>query len=142
MIDRTVHIEAPPEIVYRYFTDPARMARWLGPAQLDPRVGGTLRAALDRGPTIEGRYVELTPYERIVFTFGWRPTPGAPDLPPDSSRVEITLTPTATGTTLRLRHTGLPDDLNDRTDAGWAGFLAALAAAVATTGQPRGRPYP
>ena len=115
MIDKTVHIGAPPEVVWRYFTDPERMLRWLGPADLDPRAGGHLRTRLADGPLVEGEYVELTPYERLVFTFGWAHTPGVPDLPPE---------------------------LEDRTDSGWAGFLDALARAAGRGGQPRGRPYP
>ena len=130
MIDKTVHIGAPPEVVWRYFTDPDRMLRWLGPADLDPRAGGHLRTRLADGPLVEGEYVELTPYERLVFTFGWAHTPGVPDLPPGSSRVEVTLERTEAGTTLRLRHTHLPPELEDRTDSGWAGFLDALARAA------------
>jgi uncharacterized protein YndB with AHSA1/START domain len=142
VIDKTVHIGAPPEVVWRYFTDPDRMLRWLGPADLDPRAGGHLRARLADGPLVEGEYVELSPYERLVFTFGWAHTPGVPELPPGSSRVEVTLERTEVGTTLRLRHTNLPPELEDRTDSGWAGFLDALTHAAERGGQPRGRPYP
>jgi uncharacterized protein YndB with AHSA1/START domain len=127
VIDRTVQIQAPPEVVWRFFTDPARMARWLGPATLDPRPGGGLAVALIDGPTIKGEYVELVPFSRLVFTFGWDPAPGLPDLPPGSSRVEVTFEATGEGTTLRLRHTGVRPDLAARTDDGWAGFLATLA---------------
>jgi hypothetical protein len=39
-----VRIAAPPELVFPYFTDPARMVHWMGVAALlDPRPGGTFR---------------------------------------------------------------------------------------------------
>ena len=41
---------------------------------------------------MRGEYVELVPHERIVFSFGWDPTDGAPDVAPGSTLVEITLT--------------------------------------------------
>ena len=39
-----VRIEAPPEVVFPYFTDPERMMSWMGiAAMLDPRPGGYRR---------------------------------------------------------------------------------------------------
>ncbi|MEU2609980.1 SRPBCC domain-containing protein [Micromonospora sp. NPDC007271] len=133
MIERSIHIEAPPEVVWRFFTDPARMARWLGPADLDPTPGGELTFQLAAGsrPVVRGRFIELRPYERIVFTFGWDRAPGVPDLPPGSSRVEVTLCAQAGGTLLTLHHTGLPPTLVTNTRTGWAGFLDALKAEAA-----------
>ena len=130
MIERTIQIEAPPEVVWRFFTDPARMARWLGPADLDPTPGGelTFQLAEPTGPVVRGRFIELRPYEKIVFTFGWDPTPGVPELPPGSSQVEVTLSAHDGGTLLTLRHTSVPPDLLVNTDTGWAGFLDSLKA--------------
>ena len=130
MIERTIQIEAPPEVVWRFFTDPASIARWLGPADLDPTPGGelTFQLAEPTGPVVRGRFIELRPYEKIVFTFGWDPTPGVPDLPPGSSQVEVTLSAHDGGTLLTLRHTSVPPDLLVNTDTGWAGFLDSLKA--------------
>ena len=30
VIERELHIDAPPEVVFGFFTDPVRMARWMG----------------------------------------------------------------------------------------------------------------
>lgn len=133
MIEHTIKIEAPPEVVWRFFTDPARMARWLGPADLDPVPGGELMFQLSDGPrpVVRGRFIELRPYEKIVFTFGWDPTPGVPDLPSGSSQVEVTLSAQAGGTLLTLHHTNVPPDLVVNTHTGWAGFLGNLEAEAA-----------
>ncbi len=133
MIERTIRIEAPPEVVWRFFTDPERMARWLGPAHLDPTPGGELTIHLTDGPrpVVRGRFTELRPYEKIVFTFGWDPTPGLPDLPPGSTQVEVTLSAHGNTTRVTLRHTSVPPDLTADTDTGWARFLDTLGAEAA-----------
>ena len=74
--------------------------------------------------------------ERIVFTFGWEATDGAPDIPPGSTRVEVTLAEDASDTVLTLRHTGVPVTDAERHRESWALYLSLLADAVArTTGQ-------
>ena len=41
VLERELHIAARPEIVFAFFTDPAKMIRWMGKqATLDPRPGG------------------------------------------------------------------------------------------------------
>ncbi|GAA0939551.1 SRPBCC family protein [Nonomuraea longicatena] len=128
-IEQTLWIRARPETVWRHFVDPVRLARWWGEAEVDPRPGGELVVRMREGPRpiMRGSFLELVPYERIVFTFGWEPTPGAPVLPPGTSRVEITLTPENDGVKLTLRHSGLPFTLEGETGEGWAHALARLA---------------
>jgi uncharacterized protein YndB with AHSA1/START domain len=77
-----------------------------------------------------GEYLELVPHERIVFSFGWAPTDGAPPVAPGSTRVEVTLTADAGDTIMTLRHTGLPAAIADEHRSGWEHFLPLLAAAV------------
>jgi len=57
-----------------------------------------------------------------------RPVPGLPDLPPGTSRVEVTLTDEAGGTRVTVRHSGLPDDLVERSLTGWDAHLGRLDA--------------
>lgn len=71
----------------RCWTDPQRTCEWWGTAaELDPRPGGACRVERGGGPVMRGEYVELVPHERIVFSFGWEPTDGAPSIAPGSTR--------------------------------------------------------
>lgn len=131
VVEQTLRISARPETVWRYWTDPQRMCDWWGAAaELDPRPGGTCRVDMGGGPVMVGEYLELVPHERIVFSFGWEPTDGAPAVAPGSTRVEVTLTPDSGDTIMSLRHTGLPAAIADEHRSGWAHFLPLLAAAV------------
>ncbi|GAA2076099.1 SRPBCC family protein [Actinomadura alba] len=132
MIEQTLWMDARPETVWRFFTDPARLAQWWGRAELDARPGGVLRVSMQEGrrPVMRGEFVELVPYERIVFTFGWEATPSAPDIPPGSTRVEVTLTADGGGTRLNLQHNGLPPALGTETSDGWAYVLDLLRKAA------------
>ena len=131
VVEQTVRIRARPETVWRFWTEPERICDWWGSAaELDPRPGGTCRVEVGGGGVMLGTYLELVPYERIVFSFGWEPTEGAPDVAPESTQVEITLTADAGDTILTLRHTGLPAAQADQHRSGWAHFLPLLAKAV------------
>ncbi len=91
-----VRIQARPETVFEFFTDPEKMRRWKGSsAELDPRPGGTYRVGgIAGGATVVGEFVELDPPSHLVFTWGWE---GDEDVPPGSSTVEVTLTPRRRG---------------------------------------------
>jgi uncharacterized protein YndB with AHSA1/START domain len=71
--------------------------------------------------------VEVTPYSRIVFTWGWEPQ--LFPIPPGSTTVEITLTPDGGGTVLHLRHSGLPDvpEVTASHGSGWDHAFERLA---------------
>lgn len=129
MIEQTIRIDASPERVWAYFTDAEKLARWWGSAEVDARPGGLLRVAMDGGPdpVMRGEFVELRPYERLVFTFGWEPAPGVPDIAPGGSRVEVELTPDGDATVVTLRHSGLPATLRGETIVGWRIVLGRLA---------------
>jgi uncharacterized protein YndB with AHSA1/START domain len=72
-----------------------------------------------------GSFVELEPYRRIVFTWGWE-NEGDP-VPPGSSPVEIDLAPDADGTLLTLTHSGLPAPAREPHRGGWEHYLARLS---------------
>ncbi len=131
VVEQTLRIRARPQTVWRYWTEPDRMCAWWGEvADLDPRPGGICRVQARHGGTMVGEYVELVPYERIVFTFGWEPAEGAPDVPPGSTRVEVSLVEEASDTIMTVRHTGLPASEADKHDEGWGHFLPLLVEAV------------
>ncbi|MEN3271485.1 MAG: hypothetical protein V7636_246 [Actinomycetota bacterium] len=130
-VEESVRIAARPETVWRYWTDVDRVCAWWGEAaELDPRPGGACIVEMGGGPVMRGEYVELVPHERIVFTFGWDQTEGAPDVPPGSTRVEVTLTADGDDTILELRHTGLPSAFRTMHGEGWAHFLTQLVSAA------------
>lgn len=141
IVEQTMRIAARPETVWRYWTDPARMREWWGAAELDARPGGVYRVEMDGGPVMLGEYLELVPYERVVFSFGWEPTEGAPDIAPGSTRVEVTLLADGTDTIMTLRHLGLPGNVTELHRTGWEHVLARLADAPREPGtQPSTRP--
>ena len=106
-------IAAPPDVVFAYFTEPDRYRRWQGTeAELDPRPGGVFHVTMGgtSRTVARGAFVEVEPYRRLVFTWGWEQADWLPDgmrLPPGSTTVEVTFVPDGDGTLLRLRHSGI-----------------------------------
>jgi uncharacterized protein YndB with AHSA1/START domain len=79
--------DAPPERVFRAWTDPDLVARWMGPRDVtmeiekwDATTGGSYRYIGRQGEDFEmgfyGSFHEVRPQERIVQTFTFE---GAPD---------------------------------------------------------------
>lgn len=128
-LDRTVTIHAPPETVFRFFTDSARWAKWWGTGStIDPRVGGKLFIIHPGGIESAGEVQEVSAPKRLVFTYGF--VSGQP-IPAGSSRVTITLSPVDAGTRLTLKHE-LPDAaVRDESVQGWRFQLSLFANVVA-----------
>ena len=128
-VERELHIDAAPETVFEFFTDPALMLRWKGiDATLEPVPGGTYRVVMNGRDTVLGRYVEVEPPTRVVFTWGFEGE-GSP-VAPGASTVEVTLTAADGGTLLRLVHTDLPEPSRDLHGRGWDHYCARLRAAA------------
>ena len=129
LVERSIHIEAPAELVYELFTDAAHLVRWMAAsAEIDARRGGVVRWTHANGDSCSGRFVELVPGRRILFTYGWERADVA--VPPGSTTVEITLEPRDGGTDLRLVHRGLAGPMADAHRGGWDHYLSRLAAAA------------
>ena len=82
--------DATPERVFAAWTDPDQFGQWFGPVgmktvscDLDAKVGGTWRL-MGEGenipgrqmpgrarPTVSGKYLEIEPPSRLVFTWAW-----------------------------------------------------------------------
>jgi uncharacterized protein YndB with AHSA1/START domain len=128
-VEREVRIRARPETIFPFFTDPARMIQWKGrEATVDPRPGGIYRVVFNDRDVARGEYREVTPYSRVVFTWGWE-AEGSP-IPPGSSTVEITLTPEGETTVVRLRHYDLPEPARTPHAEGWQHYLERLVIAA------------
>lgn len=127
--EHEIRIEASPETVFAFFTEPEKMRRWKGrTARLDARPGGVYRVDINERAIAVGEYVELDPPKRLVFTWGWE---GSDAVPPGSSTVEVTLTPDGDGTVLHLVHRDLPAGEGTAHSDGWTHFLPRLATAAA-----------
>lgn len=124
-IEKVIRIEARPETVFKLLTDPQAYVRWKGKrAQLEPRAGGTFHVDfMNDKDVVDGRFVEVIPSRRVVFTWGWKDNPV---VPPGSSTVEIDLEPEGEGTRLRLVHRGLPEEALPSHTEGWDYFLPRL----------------
>jgi uncharacterized protein YndB with AHSA1/START domain len=125
-ISATVVIDASPAEVYEYFTRPEAIVLWMGQtARLNPTPGGEFAVDVN-GARIRGRYLELEPPNRLVFSWGFSESDA---LPPGASTVEVILSSESGGTRVDIRHVGLPDAEAEQHASGWPHFLAQLAAA-------------
>jgi uncharacterized protein YndB with AHSA1/START domain len=138
-VEHEIRIEARPETVFAFFTDPARIVGWMGTeARLDPRPGGIfdVRFVREVGQVaVHGEFVEVVPYSRIVFTWGWERDAFGP--PPGSTRVEVSFVPDDGATVVRLVHSELLEEHVEVHEAGWENYLKRLAVTA-----PGGDPGP
>ncbi len=124
-------IKADAKRIYDAWLDPAMISRFMRPdadvtipkATNDPRVGGRfdiLMQAGDKQIPHAGTYLDLTPHERIVFT--WESP-----FSTDGSTVTVTFAPEAEGTRVTLTHVKfLSEEMRDNHQKGWGEILDAL----------------
>jgi uncharacterized protein YndB with AHSA1/START domain len=123
-------VPASPQEVFRWLVRPELLVRWIGiDAQLDPRPGGRFRFEITGGQWCSGRYLEVIPGKRVVFTWGWES--GAIPVPPGSSTVAVDLLEHPGGTLVRLVHSDLAPEVRPLHAEGWSRFLPRLAAVLA-----------
>src|SRR5712671_6740284 len=108
-------LAAKPEKIYRAFTTPDAMARWLPPNgftctvhEMDGKVGGTYRMSFTnfstgKSHTFGGRYLELEPGELIRYTDRFED----PDLPGEMTTT-VTLKPVSVGTEVVIVQESVP----------------------------------
>ncbi len=127
-------LKASPEKVFAAWTDPKKIIHWFGPAhtigdsveaQMDVRVGGSFRVRFktDDGEQHEvgGKYLEVLPNERLVFSWAWHSTPER------QSQVTVILKPEGDMTFLTLTHDKFFDEAaRDGHKRGWTGTLDKL----------------
>lgn len=131
-------LRTTPERLYRAFLDPDAMAKWLPPNgftgkvhQADARVGGSYRMSFTNFSTgkshsFGGRYLELTPHERIRYTDKFED----PNLPGEM-QVTIDLRKVSVGTELSIVQEGIPDVIPpEACYLGWQESLILLAKLV------------
>ncbi|TAJ22214.1 MAG: polyketide cyclase [Rugosibacter sp.] len=131
-------LKAPPERVYRAFTTPEAMAKWIPPHgftctvhHMEPRVGGTFKMSFTNFTTqhsnsFGGEYLELIPNELLRYTdkFDDQNLAGV-------MQVTVSLKPVFCGTDLNIVQEGIPDVIPvEMCYLGWQECLAQLAMLV------------
>jgi len=131
-------LKAPPERVYRAFTTPEAMAKWIPPHgftctvhHMEPRVGGTFKMSFTNFTTqhshsFGGEYLELISNELLRYTdkFDDSNLPGV-------MQVTVSLKPVSCGTDLSVVQEGIPDVIPvEMCYLGWQESLAQLAMLV------------
>lgn len=128
-------LRCPPDRVYRAFTTPAAMAKWLPPFgftctvfEMDAQVGGSYRMAFTNHTTggshgFGGRYLELVPGERVHYTARF----DDPNLPGEM-QTTVELKAVSCGTEVRIEQQGIPDVIPaEGCYLGWQESLLQLA---------------
>ncbi len=100
-----VFIEATPETVFSFLTQQEKAAQWFGDiVDIEGKPDGQFYVSAESGAMyFAGKYTEIEPYEKIVFTWG-----GMFDLEDGQTTVEILLHEEKGGTRLSLRHYNIP----------------------------------
>ncbi len=127
-------LNAPAAKVFEAWTDPQKIVQWFGPAptlvdtvkaDMDVRVGGHFRISFktDDGEYHEvgGKYLEVTPNQRLVFSWAWHSTPER------VSQVTVVLREEGDVTLLTLTHDKFFNEAaRDGHTRGWTGTLDKL----------------
>jgi uncharacterized protein YndB with AHSA1/START domain len=144
----TRNFNAPPEKVWRAWTEPVALKRWWGPqdftaptAKLDLKVGGKyllcMRSPEGKDYWTTGEYREIKPPEKLVMTDcfadekGNKTTAAAHGLKgdwPDETLETVTFEKQGKGTRMTLRQSGIPSgEMLDMCRQGWEGSFDKLA---------------
>jgi uncharacterized protein YndB with AHSA1/START domain len=134
--------DAPRELVFKAWTDPEHMVRWMGPRGFtttieysDYRPGGKYRLHM-RGPDgddhwTQGSFREIVDPQRLVMTGNWADSKGNPTTP----ETLLTLTfDDLSGKTRLTLHQAVFESVTarDAHDGGWNSSLDRLAEYIAT----------
>ena len=125
-------LNASPAKVFRAWTEPAQILKWMHPggtemlhAEVEARVEGrfqlVMRGADGAEHAVTGRYLEVVPDAKLVFTWTWQSAPERESL------VTVALRPDGEGTLLTLTHEQFADeDARDKHASGWTSGLDGL----------------
>ena len=129
---------APPERLFRAFTDASALTKWLPPHgftatvdHLDARVGGSFRMTFTnfstgKGQPFGGEYLEIKPNEKLSYTDRF----DDPNLP-GTMVTTIQFRQVMVGTDVRIIQEGIPDAIPpEACYLGWQESLALLAQLV------------
>lgn len=135
-----IDVAAPPERVFRALTDSGELTRWFRSSEcppkfwkFDPRAGGKYGYATEKGTLTvngvsefecHGEVLEYVPPHLLIYTWiaNWHEDPS------HRTVVRWDLTPTASGTHVKVTHSGLAQEEVARKDysGGWPGVVEML----------------
>jgi uncharacterized protein YndB with AHSA1/START domain len=126
-IVRAVEIGTTPERLFPLLVEPESLVRWWPDvAELEPRLGGRVRMTFRGGESVvTGTVTRFEPPTALSFTWVRAESPGV------TTQVDFTLVPVADDRCrVEVVHSGweAAPELRPMHDAGWAHFLACLAA--------------
>jgi uncharacterized protein YndB with AHSA1/START domain len=143
-IEREIHVEAAPDVVYEVISAPEHLREWWpDEAELEPVPGATGVITFGDGSSPNAQVVSITVAEADPprrFSFRWVYDEGETAKPSNSLLVTFDLVPSGAGTLLRFTETGfrekgweaavLEDSYREHV-TGWDFFLPRLATYVA-----------
>lgn len=131
-------LRTTPEKLYRAFTEPEALTRWLPPNgfvarlhQMDAKVGGGYRMSFinfgtGHGHSFSGKYLELVPHSRIRYSNAFED----PNLP-GTMQTTVTLKAVLVGTEIQVTQEGIPAPIPvEACYLGWQESLEHLARLV------------
>ena len=138
-IEREIHIEATPEVVFDVVTQPAHIREWWE-AEFDvaPSAGATGELVWARG---DDQRSHVSPVTVVVsepprvFTFRWTHPEGEVAVEGNSNLVTFELIPSGAGTLLRLTETGFRErgweiaqleETYREHESGWSAFVPRI----------------
>jgi uncharacterized protein YndB with AHSA1/START domain len=138
----TRRFAASPSTLFQAWTDPQRLARWIGPRgvkaevkEMEVRTGAPYRIAmhLPSGEirTVRGIYREIHPSERLVFTWAWDEEAGKAG---HETLVTITFRALGAETEMTILHQRFASqERRDSHNHGWNGSFDKMAEMLAGT---------
>jgi len=143
-IQREIHVEASPEVVFEVVSSPAHLREWWpDDAEFEPVPGGTGRLVFGDPSRPDAHVPAITVVDAMhprLFSFRWCHPAEVAATPANSFLVTFELTPTGTGTQLRMTEAGfreqgveaavLEEHYRDHC-SGWDFYLPRLAPYVA-----------
>ena len=121
----------PPEKLWRALTQPHLMAEWLMKNDFRLAVGHQFKLTGDWGGVLDCEVLAIEPNKELSYTWNFKHADAAFDL---QSVVTFTLTPTRTGTLLRMEQAGFRPDQKQAfggAKVGWQQFFGKLAEVLA-----------
>jgi uncharacterized protein YndB with AHSA1/START domain len=126
-------IPHPPEKIWRALTQPHLIEEWLMKNDFKPVVGHRFSLRGEWGGVLDCEVLAIEPNRTLSYTWNFVHGDAAYDL---KSVVTFTLTPTSTGTRLRMEQLGFRPDQKQAyggAHAGWQQFFAKLEQVLART---------